>query len=88
MLNGKLLDVEYYTDPIFGFQVPKTCPDVPDSVLYPADAWPNEEEYWKKYRQLAARYIDNFKKFARGLPAGGGGSGAEIAGSIRIRMAD
>ena len=69
-LTGKLLDVEYYTDPLFGFEVPKTCPgaDVPESVLYPAQSWPREEEYWKKYRQLAARYVDNFKKFAPDCP--------------------
>lgn len=63
-LSGELLDVEYYTDPIFGFEVPKSCPEVPPSVLYPAESWPSQEEYWNKYRQLATRYIDNFKKFA------------------------
>jgi phosphoenolpyruvate carboxykinase (ATP) len=62
-LSGALLDVEYYTDPVFGFLVPKTCPDVPDDVLYPARAWTDQEEYWRKYRALAARFIDNFKKF-------------------------
>jgi phosphoenolpyruvate carboxykinase (ATP) len=67
-LNGALLEVETYRDPIFGFEVPKTCPGVPDSVLYPAEAWPSREEYWKKYRQLAARYVDNFKKFAPDCP--------------------
>ncbi len=67
-LSGALLDVEYYRDPIFGFEVPKTCPGVPDSVLYPAEAWPSSDEYWKKYRQLAARYVDNFKKFAPDCP--------------------
>ncbi len=63
-LSGELLDVGYYEDPIFGFAVPRSCPDVPEGVLYPAESWPSENEYWNKYRQLAARYIDNFKKFA------------------------
>jgi phosphoenolpyruvate carboxykinase (ATP) len=67
-LSGALNDVEYYTDPIFGFEVPKSCPDVPESVLYPAQSWPGETEYWSKYRQLAARFIDNFKKFAPECP--------------------
>jgi phosphoenolpyruvate carboxykinase (ATP) len=62
-LNDDLMDVEYYPDPIFGFEVPATCPNVPKSVLYPAKSWPSEEEYWRKYKQLAARYIDTFKKF-------------------------
>jgi len=62
------LNVEYYEDPVFGFQVPKTCPNVPDEVLYPAEAWPSKDEYWHKYRQLATRFIDNFKKFAPECP--------------------
>jgi phosphoenolpyruvate carboxykinase (ATP) len=63
-LDGSLLNVEYYTDPVFGFQVPKTCPNVPDDVLYPAKAWHSQEQYDQKYHQLAARFIENFKKFA------------------------
>jgi phosphoenolpyruvate carboxykinase (ATP) len=63
-LTGALLDVEYSTDPVFGFQVPKSCPEVPDQVLSPGAAWPSQEAYMQKYRELASRFIDNFKKFA------------------------
>jgi phosphoenolpyruvate carboxykinase (ATP) len=62
-LNGDLLNVEYCTDPIFGFQYPKTCPGVPDSVLNPAASWPSPDAYMKRYRGLASRFVDNFKKF-------------------------
>ncbi len=68
-LDGLLDDVEYYEDPVFGFRVPKSCPDIPKSVLYPAESWGSKEEYMDKYRQLAARFIENFKKFANGTPA-------------------
>ena len=68
-LNGELNDVEYTTDPIFGFQVPKTCPDIPEGVLDPASSWHSREEYMKRYRALASRFIDNFKKFADDTPA-------------------
>ncbi len=67
-LAGELSEVEYYVDPIFGFEVPKRCPDVPDSVLFPAGSWPSEDAYNKKYGQLAARFDDNFKKFAAECP--------------------
>jgi phosphoenolpyruvate carboxykinase (ATP) len=67
-LNGELMDVEYYTDPVFGFKVPKHCPGIPDNVLYPSTAWSDEEAYTKRYRSLAARFVDNFKKFADGCP--------------------
>lgn len=63
-LTGELLKVKYYKDQVFGFEVPKSCPDVPDEVLFPADSWPSKSEYDDKYRQLATRFIDNFKKFA------------------------
>jgi phosphoenolpyruvate carboxykinase (ATP) len=62
-LTGQLKDVEFKTDPVFGFQVPGTCPGVPDQVLDPASSWPNRDLYFQRYRQLAARFIDNFKKF-------------------------
>jgi phosphoenolpyruvate carboxykinase (ATP) len=62
-LTGQLKDVEFQVDPVFGFQVPKTCPGVPDQVLDPASSWPSRDMYFQRYRQLAARFIDNFKKF-------------------------
>jgi phosphoenolpyruvate carboxykinase (ATP) len=67
-LNGKLDKVEYYKDPIFGFEVPKTCPDVPDSVLEPWSAWSSRAEYDKKYKSLAVRFIENFTKFTERTP--------------------
>ncbi len=66
--SGTLLDVEYATDPIFGFQVPKTCDSVPANVLNPADSWPSKDEYMQKYKQLAFRFVENFKKFQEGCP--------------------
>ena len=67
-LRGELTDVEYTPDPIFGFEVPKQCPGVPDDVLNPASSWPSEGAYMKKYVSLASRFIDNFKKYAVDCP--------------------
>ncbi len=67
-LSGDLLKGEFYTDPIFGFQVPKACEGVPSGVLNPADSWPSKEEYMQRYKQLAYRFVENFKKFAEGCP--------------------
>ena len=67
-LSGALLDVEYTTDPLFGFQVPKTCEGVPPSVLDPSSSWPSKDEYTARYRQLAYRFVENFKKFESGTP--------------------
>jgi phosphoenolpyruvate carboxykinase (ATP) len=62
-LLGKLEEVEYRQDPLFGFDVPKSCPGVPAEVLDPASSWPSPEEYSEKYQELARRFKENFKKF-------------------------
>jgi phosphoenolpyruvate carboxykinase (ATP) len=65
-LSGKLDKVDYFEDPVFGFSVPKTCPDVPPEVLQPWSSWPSRAEYDKRYKDLAMRFIGNFKKFEDG----------------------
>ena len=65
-LEGKLDKVEYRKDKLFGFEVPLSCPDVPSDVLDPSKSWGNHDEYWKKYDALAARFVENFKLFAKG----------------------
>ncbi len=65
-LDGKLDKVKYRKDKLFGFEVPLSCPDVPEDVLDPSSSWGNKDEYWKKYDALAARFIENFKLFADG----------------------
>ena len=67
-LEGKLADVEYRRDPVFGFEVPLRCEGVPDNILDPADTWPDREEYFRRYDGLAARFIDNFKFLQDGCP--------------------
>jgi phosphoenolpyruvate carboxykinase (ATP) len=67
-LNGKLDTVKFKKDPIFGFEVPTECPDVPAEVLDPSISWGDSGEYDKKYKQLAQRFIDNFKKFEEHTP--------------------
>ncbi|HUN65529.1 MAG TPA: phosphoenolpyruvate carboxykinase (ATP) [Bacteroidota bacterium] len=67
-LNGKLLSVKYATDPVFGFQVPESCEDIPQSVLNPSSSWSDKKLYMQRYRQLASRFVENFKKFEAGCP--------------------
>jgi phosphoenolpyruvate carboxykinase (ATP) len=67
-LNGRLLEGDFWTDPIFRFQVPKKCEGVPEGILNPAESWPSTKEYMDKYRQLALHFITNFKKFEESCP--------------------
>ncbi len=63
-LTGALNKVDYQTHPVFGLEIPKTCPDVPNAVLNPRDTWRNEEDYDKMAEDLALRFIKNFQKYA------------------------
>ena len=67
-LRGKLHDVVYRTDQVFGFEVPQECDGVPASILNPVNTWPNHDEYDRKYEALARRFIDNFKRMQEGCP--------------------
>lgn len=67
-LNGNLAEVKYKTDPIFGFDVPVACPNVPDEVLNPSASWGDAKEYDRRYRDLAMRFKQNFGKFMDGTP--------------------
>ena len=67
-LDGSLLDVKYRKDSVFGFDVPLSCPDVPEGILNPADSWPSKKAHEDKYKSLASRFIENFKKFEAKCP--------------------
>jgi phosphoenolpyruvate carboxykinase (ATP) len=67
-LNGKLEDVKYTKDPIFGFLVPMSCPDVPTEMLSPASSWGDKKEYDRRYKDLAMRFKENFAKFTANTP--------------------
>ena len=65
VLSGKLRNVPYRVDPVFGFEVPIEVEGVPAEILDPAGTWPSREEYMRKYDGLAARFIENFKLFEK-----------------------
>jgi phosphoenolpyruvate carboxykinase (ATP) len=67
-LSGKLDDVTYKQDPIFGFEVPEHCPGVPDEVLEPSSSWSDKKEYDRRYKDLAMRFRQNFGKFESQTP--------------------
>jgi phosphoenolpyruvate carboxykinase (ATP) len=62
-LDGHLSDVPTSLDPIFGLHIPKTCPDVDESLLRPRSTWEDKAEYDAVAREVAARFERNFEKF-------------------------
>ena len=66
-LEGKLNDVEFEADPIFGFGIPKECPDVPTEVLNPINTWTDKTAFKEKSKYLAGLFVKNFDKYADGV---------------------
>ncbi len=67
ILKGTLAQVETTPDPIFGVQVPASCPDVPAAVLQPRNTWSDKDAYDRQARDLARRFNENFKKYEAGV---------------------
>ena len=42
--ENQLDNVEYEKSPVFGFDVPKTCPNVSSEILNPRNTWQNKVE--------------------------------------------
>jgi phosphoenolpyruvate carboxykinase (ATP) len=65
-LAGALDNVETVTDPTFGVAIPQHVPGVPDEVLNPRQTWADKSAYDAQAKDLAKRFIENFKKYSDG----------------------
>jgi phosphoenolpyruvate carboxykinase (ATP) len=68
-LSGALEGARFTTDPVFGFEVPDSVPDVPDSVLSPRATWRDASAYDTQARKLAAMFRENFEQYRSQVPA-------------------
>jgi phosphoenolpyruvate carboxykinase (ATP) len=68
-LNGALAGVEFEKHPVFGLQMPTTCPNVPSEILNPRNTWNSAADYDKKSNELAQKFIKNFEQYADGVSA-------------------
>lgn len=62
-LDGELGKEGWTTMPLFGVSIPKSCPNVPSSVLNPRSTWEDKAAYDETARKLARLFQENFKKF-------------------------
>ncbi|MBA2275723.1 MAG: phosphoenolpyruvate carboxykinase (ATP) [Chloroflexi bacterium] len=77
-LDGRLDGVPTRTDPIFGVEVPTSCPGVPDEVLQPRDTWPDPEAYDRQAQKLAGMFVENFRQFQDGVTGGIRSAGPKV----------
>ena len=63
ILDGSIDKAETKTIPVFSFKVPTALPGVDSNILDPRDTYADPAEWDKKAKDLAERFIKNFKKF-------------------------
>ena len=68
ILDGSIKKAEFATLPIFGLQMPTTCPGVPAELLNPRNAWEDKDAYDKTLQRLAELFKKNDEKFEGLLP--------------------
>jgi phosphoenolpyruvate carboxykinase (ATP) len=64
--NGELACAATVKDPLFGFEVPTSCPDVPPEILVPRNTWSDKASFDATAQKLAGLFRDNFEKYADG----------------------
>jgi phosphoenolpyruvate carboxykinase (ATP) len=62
--DGKLDDVAYEVDPIFGLNIPTECPNVPSEVLNPRNTWEDQVAYDKQANRLHSMFQENAEQFS------------------------
>ncbi len=63
ILDGAILSAPTKKLPIFDFEIPTELPGVDPKILDPRDTYANAEEWTVKAKDLAERFIKNFKKY-------------------------
>ena len=63
ILNGDVGKAPTKKIPIFDFEVPTELPGVDSGILDPRDTYANASEWEEKAKDLAGRFIKNFKKY-------------------------
>ena len=74
-LSGALDKVKYVKDPVFGFEVPTSVPDVPADVLSPRGTWADPAAYDAQAKKLATMFRENFEQYRMQVPASVAGAG-------------
>ena len=67
-LSGALDSVKFTRDPVFGFEVPGSVPEVPQQVLSPRGTWADPKAYDAQAKKLAAMFRENFEQYKAQVP--------------------
>ena len=68
ILSGRLDQAPTSRDPIFGFEVPQRCGEMPPELLRLRESWKDPNAYDAQARELARRFVKNFEPYRASAP--------------------
>ncbi len=68
-LSGRLKDVTFRRDPLFGFNVPTAVEGVPPHLLDPRRTWSDKLAFDTQARKLIGMFAENFRRFETAVDA-------------------
>lgn len=67
-VSGALDKVAFEPDPVFGFEIPASCPDIPEKLLNPRSMCRDTNEFEVRANRLAEEFMKDFEKFGEDMP--------------------
>ena len=68
ILQGRLANAQFETDPLFKIDVPTTCPEVPTEILRPRATWRDGQAYDRKAADLVRLFNEHFAAYEADAP--------------------
>jgi phosphoenolpyruvate carboxykinase (ATP) len=65
--EGAFEQISFCKDPVFGFEIPVSCPNVPNEILTPENTWKDKEAFIHTQQKVANLFRQNFSSFANGV---------------------
>ncbi len=62
-IESHLCDAGYEEHPVFGLQMPRECPGVPENLLNPKKMWANPEGYDEMANKLKGMFDENYAQY-------------------------
>ena len=63
ILDGEVDKGGFHECPVFGFGIPNSIPGVNPEILDPSKGWKDQAEYNAALKDLASKFVENFKKY-------------------------
>ena len=63
ILNGRIQNSDYSTDPVFNLDIPISIEGIPSDVLNPRNSWTDKSVYDSKASDLSKLFKENFNKY-------------------------